>query len=194
MTFEQKTVRILYKKLVALYPRAFREKLGESMEQTFNDLCHERKQTAGQELFGFVLWMFVETAIGIIKEHLILIKRGKTMENIITNFKSATIISFLLVLPFMILDFWFQIVNKPTALSDRNYSDFIMLFGFLWLLPTAFIVILTPIVRNTRAGNGIMANPIYLLFRVAFLAFIAIIWGSLMIDQFPCFIGVPNCD
>ena len=116
------------------------------------------------------------------------------MKNITTNLKSAAVISFLLVLPFMILDFWFQILNKPTALSLKNYTDFIMLFGFLWLLPTVFIVTLTPIARNVRAGHAIMGNPVTLLFRVAFLVLIAIMWGSLMIDQFPCFIGVPNCD
>lgn len=194
MTFEQKTARILYKKLLALYPRAFREQFGESMEQTFNDLCRERTKSAGHGLFGFVLWMFIETAVGIIKEHLILIKRGAAMENIITNLKSATLISFLLVLPFMILEFWFQIINKPTVIRLKNVTDFILLFGFLWLLPMAFIVILTPIARNARAGNSITANPINLLFRTVFLALIAIVWGSLMIDQLPCFIGVPNCD
>ena len=116
------------------------------------------------------------------------------MENIITNLKSATLISFLLVLPFMILEFWFQIINKPTVIRLKNVTDFILLFGFLWLLPMAFIVILTPIARNARAGNSITANPINLLFRTVFLALIAIVWGSLMIDQLPCFIGVPNCD
>ena len=40
------------------------------MEQTFNDLYNERKQQAERGLFGFVLWMFVETAIGIVQEHL----------------------------------------------------------------------------------------------------------------------------
>ncbi|MBA2503380.1 MAG: hypothetical protein H0V27_10910 [Pyrinomonadaceae bacterium] len=194
MTFEQKTVRILYKKLLALYPRAFREQMGESMEQTFNDLCNEGKQQTGRRLFGFVLWMFVETAIGIGKEHVLLITQGDTMKTITTDLRSSALISFLLVLPFMILDFWFQIVNKPTALSLKNYSDFTMLFGFLWLLPTAFLIILVPIVRTLRAGNSIMASPINLLFRVAFLALIAITWGSLFIDQLPCFLGVPNCD
>ncbi len=116
------------------------------------------------------------------------------MKTITTDLRSSALISFLLVLPFMILDFWFQIVNKPTALSLKNYSDFTMLFGFLWLLPTAFLIILVPIVRTLRAGNSIMASPINLLFRVAFLALIAITWGSLFIDQLPCFLGVPNCD
>ena len=42
--------------------------LAESMEQTFNDLCRERA-AAGGGLFGFVLWMFVETSAGIIREN-----------------------------------------------------------------------------------------------------------------------------
>ena len=49
----EETVRTLYKKLLTLYPRWFHEQLGESMEQTFNDLCNEKRQTK-QGLFGFV--------------------------------------------------------------------------------------------------------------------------------------------
>ena len=32
MAYDQETVRTLYKKLLSLYPRAFREQMGESME------------------------------------------------------------------------------------------------------------------------------------------------------------------
>lgn len=38
------------------------------MEQTFNDLCHERAR-AGEGLRSFVLWVFVETLVGIIREN-----------------------------------------------------------------------------------------------------------------------------
>jgi len=38
------------------------------MEQTFNDLLLERRE-AGDGLVGFVLWMFVETSAGIIREN-----------------------------------------------------------------------------------------------------------------------------
>ncbi len=160
--------------------------MGESMQQTFNDLCNERKQQTEQGLFGFVLWVFVETAIGIIKEHVLQIKQGDTMKDITTNLRSAATISFILVLPFMILE-W---------VNHRNLHESfpIALFGFLWLLPMAFIVILMPIMRNVRAGNSILANPIKLLLKVAFLALIATVWGWGFIDQLPCFLGVPNCD
>ena len=38
------------------------------MEQTFNDLCGERK-AAGKGLFTFALWTFSETFIGIMREN-----------------------------------------------------------------------------------------------------------------------------
>jgi hypothetical protein len=184
----QNTVRALYKKLLTLYPRGFREQLGESMEQTFNDLCNERKQQTEPGLFGFVLWVFVETGIGIIKEQALLIKQADTMKTITTDLRSAAIISFILVLPFAILE------SLNNTITKQNAPGLILLFGTLWLLPTAFIVIIMPIVRTVRAGNSLLANPITLLFRVAFLALIATIWGWGFIDQLPCFLGVPNCD
>jgi hypothetical protein len=56
-----------YRTLLSLYPFSFRERVGESMEQTFNDLCRERRD-AGENLIGFVLWTFTDTLLGIIKE------------------------------------------------------------------------------------------------------------------------------
>ncbi|MGH7598480.1 MAG: hypothetical protein ACREOI_19155 [bacterium] len=138
------------------------------MAQTFNDLCNERKQQTERGLFDVVLWMFVETAIGIIKEHILQITQGDAMKNLLTNLRSAAISGFILVLPFMTL----ELVNRRSF-----HEDFpILLFGILWLLPMIFIVILTPIVRNVRAGNSIMTNPINLLLRVGFSALIAMMW------------------
>src|SRR5829696_2250780 len=60
--------RIWYAKLLRLYPKAYRERFGEGMEQTFNDLCHERVK-AGRGLFSLALWMFVETLAAIVREN-----------------------------------------------------------------------------------------------------------------------------
>jgi hypothetical protein len=57
-----------YAKLLGLYPKPYRERFGEGMEQTFNDLCRERVK-AERGLFSFALWMFVETSTGIIREN-----------------------------------------------------------------------------------------------------------------------------
>jgi len=110
------------------------------------------------------------------------------MKRIATNLKWAALISFILVLPFAILESLNNIISKQNALG------LLVLFGLLWLLPTAFIVILAPVVRTVRAGQSVKANPVNLLFRVALLALIAMVWGSLLIDQMPCVLGVPNCD
>jgi len=43
MVYDQNTVHTLYKKLLNFYPQAFKERFGESMQQTFNDLYNQRK-------------------------------------------------------------------------------------------------------------------------------------------------------
>jgi hypothetical protein len=63
-----------------------------------------------------------------------------------------------------------------------------------WLPPTIFFLVATPIVRGLRAGEAILAHPIALLLRATFLALLATGWVSLLRDQLPCFLGVPNCD
>jgi hypothetical protein len=60
--------RTWYAMLLRLYPRSFRERFGEGMAQTFHDLCQERKG-ARRGLFGFALWTFCETLVGIVKEN-----------------------------------------------------------------------------------------------------------------------------
>ncbi len=82
--------------------------------------------------------------------------------NIAMNPKWAALVSFILMLPFAILESLHHTITK------QNAPGLIVLFGLLWLLPMAFIVILVPIVRNARAGNSIMANPVNLLLKVAF--------------------------
>jgi hypothetical protein len=190
MRYNQETVRVLYKKLLSLYPRAFREQLGESMEQTFNDLYNERKRQKEQGLFGFVLWMFIETARGIIRERVLLIKEMNPMKNILTNLRSSALISFLIVFPFIIM----ELVNRQSFRALGKESFPFPLFGILWLLSMLFVLTGMPILRNVRAGNKLLANPVSLLLGVVFLAIIAWAWGSWIIDQMPCFMGVPNCD
>jgi hypothetical protein len=150
MLHEPEIAHKLYRKLLTLYPRTFREQLEESMEQTFNDLCNEKQQTK-QSLLGFVLWTFIETAIGIFREHLVLISSGVIMQTILKTLGSPVLVSLLLIFPFMTM----EVVNR------RNFNeDFpFMLFFVLWLNLFAISFILLPIVRAGRTGNRDMANP-----------------------------------
>ena len=61
--------RSWYRRLLRLYPRAYRERFGESMEQTFTDLCRER---AG----AFILWIFLETFASVVRERIAMLKNA----------------------------------------------------------------------------------------------------------------------
>ncbi|MEW6029153.1 MAG: hypothetical protein ACOYZ8_17230 [Chloroflexota bacterium] len=108
------------------------------------------------------------------------------MKTTLTNLRSPALIGLPFVLPFMVM----ELVNR------WNYHEGfpVNLFGMMWLSAAAFVLILVPIVRNVRVGKDLMANPVSLLLRVVFLAFIARMWVGILIDQMPCFLGVPNCD
>jgi hypothetical protein len=205
MAFERKTIRIFYEKLLAFYPRAFREQFGESMEQTFNDVCRERIRQAKRLSFGFALWLFAETFAGAVRENLAEIKRGKSMGNLFTNQKSAAIIGFLLAMPLAILllievfnieplSGFFRRLTTEADGHSINALGRILTIGAVSLLPAAFAVNFIPIWRKLRAGYSIAASPVNLLLALSLFIFIAGIVIANIVDQYPCWIGVPNCD
>jgi len=149
--YEQQTARRFYKKLLSLYPQGFRERLAESMEQTFQDLWNEKRQTK-KELFRFVFWTFIETAIGIFREHLLLISPGDLMQSILKPLGSSALISLLFILPFMIM----EVVNRRNLHEEFPFA----LFFVMWLNLFAIISILMPIMRGRRAGNHDTADPV----------------------------------
>ena len=64
----QARYRRWYRRLLGLYPRPYRERFADSMEQTFADLCRERAGTGGRGHGAFILWIFIETFAGIMRE------------------------------------------------------------------------------------------------------------------------------
>lgn len=204
MAYDLETVRALYRKLLALYPRAVRELLGESMEQTFNDLCNERKGQTERELAGFVLWMSVETGIGIATEHALLIRQGDAMKTMFTNPRSVAIIGFILALPYVAVISLLMLGIEPPlgplaplveAPPDQPaVAGTLIVLGAFLLSLVAFTINLVLIVRNVRAGQPITANPVNLVLAAVVLFFITLFVGAIIVDQYPCWIGVPNCD
>ena len=95
--------------------------------------------------------------------------------------------SFFLALPYFILELVFTGGNAL-------YNPAVSVYGILWLLPTAFLVIMMPMVRSVRAGSSLLAQPVPLVLRVLFLALLAVMWVAIIADQFPCFLGAVNCD
>ena len=188
MADKHTTIQALYKRLLILYPRAFRERFGESMAQTFNDLYRERQRQPAQRLFPFVCWLFCETAIGIGHEYLLLAREEDPMKRLVTTLRTPAIVGFLLMLPFLALELIFNPVAKQAV------PGLTVLFGLLWLFPLLFVLLLMPIIHSVRAGGRVMGRPWQLLLRVAVLVVVAMVWGGILADQLPCFVGVPNCD
>ena len=113
--------RNLYARLLRLYPKPYRERFGEEMEQTFNDLCRERRK-AGDGLFGFVLWVFAETSAGIIRENITLVLMQNITRRLIVW---AVVVALILLIPLVAMQF--------TSEVNWTLSDFVfagaLLFG-----------------------------------------------------------------
>lgn len=176
----------------------------ESMEQTFNDLYKERRDS-GKGSFGLVLGMFGDTAAGILKEHVLLFTRGKRMKENTANYKVPAIISFFLALPCMVL-FSLIILNiepnfgplEPILNNpDPDQPDVVgslVALSTLVMLAVAFGMNVRIISRARREGRSYVAHPVVVALAVIMLAFLTSIVGAIVVDQYPCWVGVPNCD
>jgi hypothetical protein len=131
MTYAQRTIHTLYKKLLALYPREFKERLGESMEQTFHDLHRDRQTEPGW--FGFVLWTFIETSMGIVREHVLLLSEGATIKNMIATPRSIALISSILLgVAFIVAPFIYLVGDLRDAMGPFSYDVADFLYGPVW--------------------------------------------------------------
>ena len=111
--------RSWYATLLRLYPKPYRERFGEPMEQTFNDLLRERAEEE-KGLFGFALWMFVETFAGLIRENItVIIMQNKSIIRI------ALATAFILLLPLLAMQFTDEVVWD---LADFAVAG-VLLFG-----------------------------------------------------------------
>ena len=198
---DQNMIPALYKKLLTLYPRSFREELGEPMEQTFNDLYRERQKDRG--LPGFVFWMFVETSVGIIREHALVWAQGDSMKAMLSNPTSAAIVSLILSLPLGLLFIIFNFDIKPlTTLvtswltfngSDVNGLGRLVLIGGLLLLPVAFVINLLPLLKKEAPEIKRKLHAANVIVGVLILMIIVISWGGLLVEEIYCLQGI-RCD
>ncbi len=108
------------------------------------------------------------------------------MNNLISDLRSAAGFGFLLLLPLMAV----EVING----SASRYGFPFVLFVLLWLLSLACIFVMMPLIRDARNGKSILATPTSFLLRTASALLIAVVWASIVKDQAPCFLGIPNCD
>ena len=107
------------------------------------------------------------------------------MKKFAADLRLPFLVSFLLVIPLMAMEY----INR------RGFGEEfpVALFVTLWMLPLLFMLLLMPLVKNIRSGNKINVTP-RLFARASLLIFIAWFCIMILIDQMPCFLGVPNCD
>jgi hypothetical protein len=179
----------LYSFLLSLYPARFTQQFGEEMKFVFSESLRDAYEQDGSKgIFILLGWTCVDLFTSLFNEHLKVRKADHSMTSArFVSVRNAALVGLLVVVPFILLEAintsGFSVVGIPLAL-----------FLLMWMFAAIFFLILMPLVRTIRAGNIALANPLWLALKVIFMALIVWLWVSLVIDQMPCFLGVPNCD
>ena len=103
-----------------------------------------------------------------------------------SSFFSAIIWGFIFLIPLITL----ELVNRWKFHEGFPFA----LFTFTWILQVLFILLLTFMIKSQHSRKSIRQDPTSLLLQVIGLLLIAYIWGGWIIDQWPCLMGIPNCD
>ncbi len=133
--------RGLYARLLRLYPKPYRERFGEGMEQTFNDLLRDRRG-AGWGSLRLVLWLFAETSAGILREDMTFIM---TQSKSIIRVALAT--GILLLVPLAAMQITDEVV--------WSLADFVTAGGLLFGTGLAYVLVAGrggPIVYRAAVG------------------------------------------
>ena len=129
--------------------------------------------------------------------------QGNTL---LTNPKSALMTSLVLILFIAILSFLVSLGWGPLErmLNGPNPEQ---LYVFGVRIPSQFIALILisipvaagiiagrPIVNTLQTGGSLFAHPIHLIIIVIISFLFAAGIVGMIVDQWPCFMGVPNCD
>ena len=179
----------IYALLLKFYPTKFRQQFGDEMKFIFAEsLCDAYEQAGGKGVIVLWGWTIIDLCKSLFQEHVENQKgRNPMLSRTFINIRSAALIGFLMVLPFILLE----------AITTSGFATVgfpLALFIGMWLSAAVFVLTLIPIMRIIRAGSITTANPLFLVLGIVLMAFIAWGWVGLIIDQMPCFLGVPNCD
>lgn len=161
------------------------------------------RSNRGRGLFGFLFLRFLETGVGILHEHVLLLTQGNTMKNLVSKPSSAAITSLILSLPLGLtfIAFMFEIeqLTKPLTAAlttngyDLNSHGRAFLIGGLFLLPPAFVLNLRPMLKREGPEGKRKLYSVNLIVGVILLLLIAFTWGGLILEQFYCLLGI-RCD
>ncbi|MCG8414204.1 MAG: hypothetical protein MI746_08290 [Pseudomonadales bacterium] len=140
-------VRNLYRLLLRVYPKQYRERFAEQMEQTFDDLLREREDSH-EETYGLIFWIFLETFVGGMRENMTILKLE---QKVIVRIALTTVL--VLMIPAIAMQFSDEV--------DWNLADFVvggsLIFGagltYSWLVGKT-----TGRARRAKIGGAVAAG------------------------------------
>jgi hypothetical protein len=179
--------------LISLYPRPFRERVGESMRQTLADSVTDMSLMQKLSLIG-------DLASGALYENLRSLGKREMMAPILAASLGMMMIApgvamfTLLVLgieppmgPFK------EFLPAPPDVPNKVGS--LVALTVIVFLPLAGMILNYSVVRRSRlAENGQASVRVNLIVAALGVCLVAAFVAGVVIDQYPCWIGVPNCD
>ena len=109
-----------------------------------------------------------------------------TAPGTLRSFGASLLISAALVAPFIVL----QWVNRRTYHEDFPFG----LFAFMLLHALLIVRLLTPALRRLRTESRLRALGLGHWVGLLLGILLVFVYANVVIDQLPCFLGVPNCD
>ena len=108
------------------------------------------------------------------------------MKSLSDSVAFPVILSLILLIPWIGL----ELINRQGMPEEFPVALFIT----IWFLQAIFIYFLKPVMKNPVKNNFLLQAVTSLWLRVPVLLFVGVIWSIIIVDQLPCFLGVPNCD
>lgn len=153
-----------------------------------------------------VLWgrTLIDLSKSLVNEHVQKEKGLPTMPSgKFISAKSAAIVGLILCLPAVVLyvllmvniDPSFGPLTRPMPDDGPDVFGSLMALCLLVFLPAIALVVNFGRIRQTmRAGGSIFTHPMSTALVIMSFIFIAALVGTILADQYPCWVGVPNCD
>lgn len=127
------------------------------------------------------------------------------MNTMIPKSNATGVIGLVLGLPFAVLLMMLVLNMEPNFGPLQPYltqpdPDKPNVVGSLFVLALFVLAIVAvilngmPLVRAVRAGERVTAVPFNFAVFVLMLGFVLFAVSALVVDQYPCWVGVPNCD
>ncbi len=112
--------------------------------------------------------------------------QNQTATGTLKPFVTSLLISSTLVAPFAVL----QLVNRRAFHEEFPF----VLFTFMSLHSLLIVLLLRPALRRLRAKRKLGALKLGHWAGLVLSDVLAFAYVNVIIDQLPCFLGVPNCD